>query len=240
MKRIAVISDLHLDFWASALRTTPYLLYKSIENRIDKSVDMVVIAGDMMNGGNTKIMETNLDPLFLFVPGNHDFYGSELPKTPEIYHQDGVIAATLWTGFANGEHMAQVIYDQIADSHAIVNTSAFAVQQLFAETATKILDSDAQIVITHFPPSGKSTADQYVGNSLNPYFVNNLDLRITYHPTFNAKLWICGHVHHRHSYYLGDMLVVCNPLGYPGERFRHVDQYQPMYLSKIDDKWVVD
>lgn len=68
------------------------------------------------------------------------------------------------------------------------------------------------IVLTHNCPDGKSIAARYIGSRANAAYVSNLDDFIIEHP--NIKVWICGHVHHRHSYTIGECDVFSNPYGY--------------------------
>jgi Icc-related predicted phosphoesterase len=94
-----------------------------------------------------------------------------------------------------------------------------------------------KIVITHFPPSTKSIGPQYRDDPTNTYFVNNLDYLIE---EIKPQLWVCGHVHHKHSYYIGDTLVVCNPLGYKGELHNKAVGYVPTIVEKDrNGRWTV-
>ena len=52
--------------------------------------------------------------------------------------------------------------------------------------------------------------------TMNGAFVSNLDEFILDHP--QIALWSHGHTHHCFDYTVGDTRIVCNPLGYPGER----------------------
>jgi predicted phosphodiesterase len=105
--RIRVLSDLHLEFqdW-----TPPPV-----------AADLVVLAGDIHNGSNGLPWARRhfADSHLIYVPGNHEFYGSEMETTLERLRRvaaahdialldgdaleiDGVrfLGATLWTDFA--------------------------------------------------------------------------------------------------------------------------------------------
>ena len=44
------------------------------------------------------------------------------------------------------------------------------------------------------------------------------DMEDFIHRNNHIKLWVHGHTHSPSDYMVGDTRVVCNPLGYPGER----------------------
>jgi Icc-related predicted phosphoesterase len=69
------------------------------------------------------------------------------------------------------------------------------------------------VVVTHFAPHPKSIATRFVGDTLTPYFVNNLPEVMIQH----AALWIHGHTHSAFDYMVGNTRVVCNPGGYRRE-----------------------
>jgi predicted phosphodiesterase len=66
------------------------------------------------------------------------------------------------------------------------------------------------VVISHMAPSRYSIAEQYEGDTLNPYYASNLDPLVCM-----ADLWIHGHTHTSFDYKIGTCRVVCNPCGYP-------------------------
>ena len=68
------------------------------------------------------------------------------------------------------------------------------------------------IVLTHHCPSTKSISYRYSSSEANGAYVSNLDNFIIEHP--NIKVWVCGHVHHRHSYNIGQCTILSNPRGY--------------------------
>lgn len=106
--RIRVLSDLHLECFTEG-RMLP-----------DVAADLVVLAGDIhssVEGLDWVVAQFPETPI-LFVPGNHEFYGTELEQRraelAEIAHQTGIhlldnattvvegvrfIGTTLWTDF---------------------------------------------------------------------------------------------------------------------------------------------
>lgn len=83
------------------------------------------------------------------------------------------------------------------------------------EELTKIVESNPDkevVVVTHHCPSPQCIDSIYVDSPLNASYISDLEGFIKGHK--NIKCWICGHVHHRASFKIGDCLIVMNPLGY--------------------------
>jgi len=81
------------------------------------------------------------------------------------------------------------------------------------------LDKRKTVVVGHHCPSHASIHYSYQQpryRTMNGAFVSNLDEFILDHP--HIALWTHGHVHHTFDYRIGDTRIVCNPLGYPGEK----------------------
>lgn len=75
-------------------------------------------------------------------------------------------------------------------------------------------DKDEKIVVvSHHAPSFKSVHPKYRGDfHLNGGYCSDLEDFIR--DREQIKVWICGHVHHKHEYYIKNTKVVCNPRGY--------------------------
>lgn len=85
------------------------------------------------------------------------------------------------------------------------------------EEIKKLVEMDANkdkdiVILTHHCPSPKCIDAVYVDSPLNASYVSNLEDFITSHK--NIKCWVCGHVHHRANFLVGQCRVVMNPLGY--------------------------
>lgn len=244
--RIALISDLHLDNWARFYRhVSPVPTFQQMEIEIIKkclqaNVDLIVNAGDIHDNGviAPKFVENGADRI-LYVPGNHDYYGQELPSSPLFYSSDQIAATTLWSNFEGDVGNEKWVYEGILDERRIKNTGAYKVQNLCNQSIGMLRAMNREIVVTHFPPSRQSTADIYRGNPYNSYFVNHFDRLIE--EDLDTKLWMFGHVHHKHSYMIGGCLCVCNPLGNPHELYKDIADYKPTILVKDDDgQWKVE
>ncbi len=72
------------------------------------------------------------------------------------------------------------------------------------------------VVVTHHAPSIKSIPSTYTNDICSTAFASNLDDFILKHS--NIKLWCHGHIHKSFDYYIGDCRIVCNPIGYIGDK----------------------
>ncbi len=70
------------------------------------------------------------------------------------------------------------------------------------------------IVVTHHAPSAQSITRQYQESIISAAFASNCEDIVS---RSGALLWVHGHVHSVHDYYIGQTRVLCNPKGYPGE-----------------------
>ena len=218
MTKYGIMSDLHLEF-----RSTTQAM-----NLLDKinacEADHLLIAGDLHP---SKLMRdfflSQLEKPYTFVTGNHDHYNNK-----GLYNDFGengnVVFATLWTNFGNNPLSELAAMNAINDFRNIVITENNAFRgihprdmvQMYNEHLNFIFASEAEVVMTHFPPhymchtTGHSDQD-----SLHSYFVNNISSeKIAYS---NKKLWVSGHTHGTWDYMLDNCRVVSNPLGYPSE-----------------------
>jgi len=66
------------------------------------------------------------------------------------------------------------------------------------------------VVVTHHLPSWHSVSPEYSRADTNPAFASDLDDLLP-----AADLWIHGHTHSSHDYFVAGTRVVANPRGYP-------------------------
>lgn len=254
--KIAILSDLHLNRWIrNAASVTRESLINQCKDADSKFSDVTswVFAGDMgdglhFNDINTQSQHLCIDGNNIYTtPGNHDHYStSNRTLTSDLDYvfdsKSSLLATPLWTAFSlpgaqYNKWTAEQIYSVITDSKAIVGTSVDLIRQLNKDTINLIKLLQPRIIVTHFPPSMKSIGSRFANDPTNTYFVNDLDWLIE---DLQPELWVCGHVHHKHSYYIGNTLVVCNPLGYPGEIYSKITQYTPMIVERnCVGKWRV-
>lgn len=90
------------------------------------------------------------------------------------------------------------------------------------------------IIITHHCPNPKCIARQYKGGDINASYVSNLESFIKKHN--NIKAWVCGHVHNRGIYDIGNCKVILNPRGYE-HRYEGIGWNPNLILDT--EKWEV-
>jgi len=236
--KIALISDLHLDSWSGDLEIRAYFLIDLLTRCRDHEPDLIVIAGDVFNGSHGKQFTLSSgNPPIVVVTGNHDLYGRDAPEYPDFIVNEQLVLTTLWTGFHKSLYPRNTVFRNIADGYYIAGMTADKMVELFNLSWEQIKKENKEIVITHFPPFQESIAPQYRNDPLNSYFINDMQ-KMFEEADLQTKLWLCGHTHHRHSYYMGDTLVACNPCGYRGENYQNFSDYQPMILYKEGELWI--
>jgi len=228
--KLAIVSDLHLDFYNEDLSFTAKLkdkLYKAYQEAA-----LIVVAGDMWNGitpGSIYSLNYFFEDIAdrtLVVFGNHDYWGTSFRDVENIAHKlkfkyilqnqlvniggVNIFGGTFW--FPTNPHM-EAIGDRWADFGYIEDSKK--IHDKHNEFITHPQLKDADIVISHHLPTMKSVSKFYEGSEYNMYFASNNDALIK---RVKPKLWVHGHTHTKWDYRLGETRIVCNPLGYPGER----------------------
>lgn len=256
MKKFALVSDLHLEFWRKVLfqkqtvnsinrnptmdQVFNHFMDPFIEFAVENKCDALVVAGDIFEGHVKKPRVSKSHDLIdiITVPGNHDFYKDIWPSFDEqVLSNDNYVATTLWTNFWDlDKEIASRIFRSISDLYAIYGSSSDAVRDRYYESLQEVEKLKKEIVITHFPPHISSLSEEYAGSILNPYFINDLG-DDWFKENNNIGVWVCGHTHKAHEYRVHDTLVVCNPLGYPNENYTHENytDYKPLIVYKADD-----
>jgi len=238
--KLAIVSDLHLDFYQEDALFTGKLkdkLYAAYQE-----ADWVIVAGDLWNG----ITEGSIVRLNYFFEdiadrtiitfGNHDYWGTSFRDVENIAHKlnvkyvlqnqlldingVGIFGGTLWFPHEPlmdeiGNRWADFAY--IADSQKIHGKY----QEFIEHPKLK----HADIVISHHLPTLKSVSAYYKDSEYNMYFASDNDALIK---KVKPKLWVHGHTHSAWDYKLGETRIVCNPLGYPGERN---GAYKPLIIE---------
>lgn len=221
--KIAFASDIHLEFWK------PVNLDWLADHITDNDADIIVDAGDTHPYKEIREHFHGLirkkKPLFS-VLGNHDYYHSEWYD--DFTETDQIVGGCLWSSFDNDPLVQLKARNRINDFRLIKGFDPDRVVQIHRSHKERIFASKAEIVVTHFPPTHGAVAEKFRGDPLNGYFVNRLDEEIM---NSNKKLWLCGHTHNRFDYMVGNCRVVSNPLGYPGENMKKIEEYQPLILE---------
>lgn len=229
--RIQILSDLHFEFHKDGGKAFVNGYLKP------KGVDVLVIAGDIDVAGHhydafSTITKAYPDARILFVPGNHDFYGSSIrqgvrdihfaarkfPNLTVLYNKMVIIngiqflGTTLWFRRSPGYEIYRY---EMNDFRAISDVDPGAFKE--NKKALRFLRwhlNRKSFCITHHVPTPNSTPPQYKLSNINMFFVTDLTKLIL---AREPRLWIHGHTHNSFNYTLGNAThVVCNPLGYLG------------------------
>ena len=225
--RVQILSDLHFEFQKD--RGESFLVEMRPED-----TDVLVVAGDLANfpilsESVIKLCARYKEKPVLFVPGNHDFYGSDFPKVLGVLstleskisnfkclynqaftYQDRIFfGSTLW--FPKNEVVEQN-YKKINDYFYITNFSDYVYRHnSFAVQFLRKAKMARAFVITHHIPTYRSVHDNYKKSKINEFFVCALDELIL---RKQPRYWVHGHQHSSCDYFYGDTRVICNPMGY--------------------------
>jgi Icc-related predicted phosphoesterase len=163
------------------------------------------------------------------VIGNHEYYNNTVKHLHETVatiadkHQNmhwldnGVVTidhqrflgSTLWFPFQESNKKYErpmADFGQIPQFRDWVYEENRRSQDFLQATTT-----EADVVITHFLPTHRSVAQQYLGSPFNRFFVCPMDDLID---EAQPRLWIHGHTHVACLHQMGATRVVCNPFGY--------------------------
>lgn len=219
--KVGIFSDLHLEF-----------------NDWDYQPEEGVV---YINAGDThpypEIREYlkrkfNVAQGYVAVMGNHDYYyGSFVGAEGHFGNYIGqglkISYATLWTEMTpvQWELYTEMLVDYRYTSHLhydnYIHTHRIHKQFL--------MQSDADIIVTHHSPSYLSVSEKFKGNEMNCGFATEL-----YNDIVNMKkppkLWIHGHMHNRSDYMIGNTRVIAWPRGYPNENEWYLN-YKPLILE---------
>lgn len=224
---LLILSDLHFEFHADKGEEFVELLPQD-------DVDVVVLAGDISSYDNLSSALGKFSKKYshvIHVLGNHEFYDSTFEKVKEecrnivssyknvsILNRSSVvidgqrfIGSTLWfektpigdknRGFMN-------------DFHSIKNLERWVYEENFKDSTFLTREvNEHDIVVTHHLPSHKSVHSKFKGNSLNSFFVYDMENLIL---EKQPKIWIHGHTHESCYYNIKNTTVICNPFGYAG------------------------
>lgn len=249
--KIQVISDLHLEFKPFSLFVKPEAEVlvlagdiAALENQCKKlnhleniikhvQIPVVYVTGNHEYYGYGQVKSTNKIIKTLEVKYPHFHF---LDNEVWVHKDVEFIGSTLWSNFDLAQNKMMFcagVVHAISDFTTILsdNVGTLTAREFIAmnEAAREFINKAVvnptglkKCVVTHFVPTEQSIADQWKGNSLNPYFVCNCEQLMP-----GVHTWIFGHTHSSFDYMLtkvhpsGHVMVnchmVCNPRGYVNE-----------------------
>lgn len=248
--RVAYCSDAHFDVWFHVDRDIPHII-----NDCEADVLVLAGDIFEYNRWSPYFHQKILDLLcdrfkhVILIDGNHEYYGLEF-ESEKTYHIlkdapsnlkylrndyveiDRVVfyGGTFWTNPNKWTPLEQFdIPQQINDFRQIKDMDFHAmgtfhddfIEGLY-ETLVLYPVSDI-VVVSHFPPTELSIHPRYQGQMTNAYFVNRCFDE--FYGNNQIKHWICGHVHHKHEFEIGEIKGHCNPIGYPREGNKFILDY---------------
>jgi Icc-related predicted phosphoesterase len=220
-----------------------------------RGVDVLAVAGDFcgwsVGDEQSRIVFSMLAdkyPRILYVPGNHEYWGSSRDKMPARFRQleldyphltvldnssvefggQRFFGGTMWFGEPSPAMIAMKLkwpdYLWIKELEPWVYEQNARFQQMIRDQVRP-----GDIVISHHQPSYQSVAERYRGDPSNHFYVTEMDDAIL---STKPALWLHGHTHEQFDYQLGETRVVCNPHGRPNE-VRALIAFHPKKLIEV-------
>lgn len=224
---IHYFSDLHVEFGSGELAR------RLAGNR---DADVIICAGDLKPSGEAGRYLHLLDDLtrcpFLFVPGNHEYYGTGketldrelaeqrysnvriLNRSTTRIRDVLFLGATGWWEKASVK--SRLIMNDFVAIHDIQQAGYGAEwgredKRFFADTLLRAAE-DRVVCISHHAPSRRSFSPSQVWRVQNDCYANQWDEMIM---EYQPAVWIHGHIHDpSNDYLLGKTRVISNPYGY--------------------------
>lgn len=231
--KIALFSDIHLEHRDYAVwNDIAFWLHEEIR---DEGVDLVVNAGDTHHDAEIRdITRGSFEKAgyqYIDVLGNHDCYGGKFPEygfEATTFGDVKVVHGSMWTNFDDKFDVMEEARRWISDFRFIDNATPRMMVEEFDRFCEYVDTVKPDVVVSHFAPSPESVVDQFKGQTLNPYFCPDAFKNTVHRP----KLWLHGHIHNPVDYVSKHgVRVVANPLGYPNETYRYINDYKVQIIE---------
>jgi Icc-related predicted phosphoesterase len=248
--KIQLLSDLHIE-------CAPYKF------RVEPSVDVLVLAGDISHFGKMEKILTALAGAhpslqIVYILGNHEFYGETLSEVtvaakalriPNVHilvnstvEIGGVvfIGSTLWSDI-----------DMKVEAEVTAYMNDYRV--IYASEDRLVTPTDT---VAEFKRNCAFLAEQLEANAGKRVVVvtHHLPTFKSIHPRyagcsvnccfasnldemilqFKPSLWLHGHTHVTMDYKLGDTRIVCNPRGYPRGSKTENEEFSHQLVLSLD------
>lgn len=227
--KVALISDLHIDSW-EAQDITEFL-----EKLNSLDVDLIVSAGDTSNSWLlTNWFLREIQKPFFGIKGNHDYYGQKLEFCGHRTDDGKIVATTLWTSLKD-QAVAQAFMTYLNDGKNIIGVTSQDVHRIHEISVVYLKQwmNSAKLIVTHHGPTRLSIHGKF---KAYPDYINGLFANLNREMEdlvldCPAPLWYHGHTHEEIDYTLEGTRVVCHPLGYKGERYKRMIDYEPLVIT---------
>lgn len=230
--RIQILSDLHLEFGPFEFR--------------EERADLIVLAGDIhvKSNGLKWISETIPATPVLYLAGNHEYYGSKLPRLMEKLKQEAegtnihvlendvfemggfrFFGATLWTDLAlHGDAKSGAAAAIEMNDYRRVRLSPTF--RRLKPRDTKSVHHATVAAIRQFIAMGEPERSVIVTHHApsekslpEQRRAESISCAYASHldemvEELRPLLWVHGHIHHTQDYWIGTTRVVANPRGY--------------------------
>ena len=163
----------------------------------------------------------------------NEFFHFLTADNPFTYENVTFVGDTLWTDFGlHGNPALSAIhasssmndYRRIRIGNTFRRLRVDDVINLHRQQLRGILNRIHQaspendvVVMTHHAPCGLSVPEWYMEDPLSAAYATNIPQLVWGALLPSVKLWIHGHIHQKSDYMAGNVRVICNPVGYPGE-----------------------
>lgn len=218
---------------------------------INDTGDVLILAGDILpivhvNKPKYAQFFENMASKFtniLYVPGNHEYYGSDLnnvnmlkyslPPSVTVLNNEAIIidgikfiGGTMWTNLHNGSPAAIIASKQMMNDYRVIknNGRMFTVEDWLLEhdkfinfLNSQLDDKHINVVISHHAPSPLTT-HEYYKNFYHDNASFSTDMSKYMHL---VKYWFYGHMHSGYDVEIDGCQILTNPRGYPIEFKKH-------------------
>jgi predicted phosphodiesterase len=234
--KIQLASDLHYEFYGGSIPDE-----KAWHVVTQTDADVLVLAGDIISLRVPLLFEylrvyAASYPHVIYLPGNHEYWGQPVSTSEsalraldaEIPNLHVLSHATAYEVVVDGQRfVGDTMWVPDTPDARIYRTNdpnyisgfmpwAFDLHERFKRHLYQANVTSDDVVLTHYLPSYQSIHPRYKGLRSNAWFVGDIEAFLV---ETQPKLLLHGHTHAAVNFKLGETRVICNPAGYPGEKF---------------------